>query len=214
MNPIQLIKNDHRTVKSLFRKFERASQSSEKQRIGQEIIEELSVHATVEEELVYPVLRADKRIEDAVLNAMEEHHAVKLTLRELDKMKATDERYDAKMHVVMESIENHIEVEETDLLPRLEKLLDTEQSNKLAQRIVAMKNLAPNHPHPKAPDTPPGGFVAGMVAKVLDVGKDVVRGVTSPDKARGHRRVRARAKSMTSKVASGRSRSAGRRSRA
>ena len=199
MNPTNLLKQDHRTVKALFRRFERASKQSEKQRIGEEIIEELSVHAIIEEQLVYPLIRADKRMEELVLNALEEHNTVKLVLAELDKMKADDERYDAKMHVVSESVEMHIEEEEGELLPRLDKLLGAEEKTELARKIVAMKQAVPNHPHPAAPDTPPGGLVAGLVAKLLDAAKDIARGVTSPDKARGHRRVRSRAKAEAAK---------------
>jgi hemerythrin superfamily protein len=194
MNPSNLLKQDHRAVKALFRKYERARQTSEKQRIGEQIVEELSVHATIEEQIVYPILRADKRIESSVLDAIEEHHAVKLVLAELDKMKAGDERYDGKIHFVTEAVETHIEEEEGELLPRLEKLLDDEQRRIVVDAMVTMKRTAPNHPHPLAPDTPPGGLVAGIVAKVLDMGKDLLRGVTNSDKARGHREVRGRAK--------------------
>jgi hemerythrin superfamily protein len=196
MDPIKLIKEDHRTVKALFRKFERATKASEKQEIGEEIIEELSVHASVEEQLVYPVLRSSGRIEESVLNAYEEHHAVKLVLAELDKMKVSDERYAAKMHVVSESTEMHIEEEESKLLPALEKILDEDRSDELARAMIALKQVAPNHPHPMAPDAPPAGFVASAFAKVADMGKDLLRGVTNTDKARGHRQVRARAKSL------------------
>jgi hemerythrin superfamily protein len=156
MNPSNLIKQDHRTVKTLFRKFERAKTSSEKQRIGQEIIEELSIHAIIEEQLVYPVIRADKRMEESVLNALEEHGVVKHVLAELDKMNVDDERYDAKMHVVTESVEMHIEEEEGELLPRLDKLLASAEKAELARKIVELKQMAPNLPHPAAPDTPPG----------------------------------------------------------
>jgi hemerythrin-like domain-containing protein len=188
-------------VKALFRKFERARSKSEKQKLGQEIIEELSVHAMIEEQLVYPALRSNKRMEESILNAYEEHHAVKLVLAELDKMDAGDERYDAKVHVVTEAVEMHIEEEEEELLPALERLLSDEQSKDLAERMMQMKEAAPNHPHPMAPDTPPAGIVAGMVGKVVDVGKDLVRSVANGDKAAGHRRVRGRAKSMKSKPA-------------
>jgi hemerythrin superfamily protein len=194
MNPAQLLKRDHRTVKALFRKLERASRRSEKQRLGQEIIEELSVHATIEEQLVYPLLRErGRRLEDPLLNALEEHHAVKLTLAELDKMTADDERYDAKMHVVQEVVEMHIAEEEKELLPRLAKLLDREERRQLGAAIRSMKLGAPNHPHPMAPDTPPGNLIAGMAARLIDGGKDVLRGITNEDKARGSRRVKRRA---------------------
>jgi hemerythrin superfamily protein len=207
MDPIKLIKQDHRAVKALFRKFERAGKRSEKQKLGEEIIEELSVHAAIEEQLVYPAIRANKRMEESVLDAMEEHHAVKLLLAELDKMNVDDERYDAKMHVVTESVEMHIEEEEGRLLPALEKQLDSDKRQNLARQMVAMKDAGPNHPHPLAPDTPPAGMVAGAMAKVVDVGKDLVRGITNGDKEQGHRRVRARAKNTTSRAATRRGRS-------
>src|SRR5437016_5652566 len=112
MDPVKLIKQDHRTVKGLFRKFEAASKRPERQKLAEEIIEELSVHAAIEEQLLYPMLRArDERIEESVLNALEEHHAMKLVLAELDDMDIDEERYCAKMHVVQESVESHIEEE-------------------------------------------------------------------------------------------------------
>lgn len=192
-DPVKLIKEDHQTVKKLFRRFEAATRKSQRQQLAQEIIEELSVHATIEEQLVYPALRRSKKLEEPVLDALEEHHTVKLVLAELDKMDADDERFDAKMHVVQESVEHHIEMEERDLLPRLHRALDRKQLEQLAARMVQMKGAAPNQPHPRAPDTPPGNFVAGAFAKVADLGRDVMHKVTNRDRARGHRQVRARA---------------------
>src|SRR5262245_31657397 len=125
MHPVQLIKRDHRTVKGLFRKFEKTDRRAERQKLGQEIIEELSIHAAIEEQLVYPALRArDQRLDDSVLDALEEHHAVKLVLAELDNMTTEDERYAAKMHVVQEAVEMHIEEEEKKLLPRFGVIFD------------------------------------------------------------------------------------------
>jgi DUF438 domain-containing protein len=194
-SPASLLIRDHRTVKGLFRKFEKASNKSERQRLGEEIIEELSVHALLEEQLIYPIVRErDARLAESVLEALEEHHAVKLTLAELDKMDTDDERYAAKMHVVKEAIETHIEEEESKLLPRLDSLLDAEEAKAISQQMESLRRTAPNHPHPLAPDTPPGGMVAGIVAKVSDVGKDLVRKVTHKEKAQGHRRVVARAR--------------------
>jgi hypothetical protein len=143
----------------------------------------------MEEMLVYPLLRMrDKRLDDDVLEALEEHHVAKATLAELDKMKVSDERYEAKMTVLREAIEHHIEEEEENLLPRLEKMLEPEEAEALAAEMVAGKMAAPDHPHPMAPDTPPGNVITGALAKILDTGKDVVRKVTSPAKAQGHRR--------------------------
>ena len=200
MELVRLIRQDHRTVKSLFRKFRQASRRAEKEKIGQQIIEELSVHAVLEEQLVYPLLREEGRLEGPILDALEEHHAVKLVLAELDGMTPEDERYDAKIHVVQESVEMHIEEEEAKLLPRLEKLLGPEQSRALADTMREMKLTAPNHPHPGAPDTPPGNVVAGLAAKMMDAGKDAVRGVTNMHKAQGSRLVKQRARAAQRKA--------------
>ena len=214
MDPVKIIKQDHRTVKSLFRQFERADRRADKQKLAEEIIEELSIHATIEEQLVYPLLReAEKRLERPVLNALEEHHAAKLVLAELDKMKVDDERYDAKMHVVREAVEMHIDEEEETLLPRLDKILDDDMRSTLAEAMIAAKSSVPNHPHPAAPDTPPAGMIAGLVAKVMDAGKDMVRKVTNGDKTAGHRRVKRRAAATAGKLTrrqSGRSKTAAR----
>jgi hemerythrin superfamily protein len=212
MDPIQLIRKDHATVKALFRRFEKADRTSERQKLGQEIIEELSVHAVIEEQLIYPLLRErEVRLEDRVLNALEEHHAVKLVLAELDTLDADHERYRAKVHVVRESVEMHIEGEEAKLLPRLEAALDADESKSLAEAMLRLKEIAPNYPHPSAPDTPPGLSIAGLIAKLTDSGKDVLRQLTSPDKAAGHRSVQRRVSSATAKTRRRPARTAARR---
>jgi hemerythrin superfamily protein len=195
MDVVKLIRQDHRFVRSLFRKFRGADRRTQKQKLGQQIIEELSVHAVVEEQLVYPLLRErEKRLEAPVLDALEEHHAMKLVLAELDRMTPEDERYEAKLHVVQEAVEMHIEEEESQLLPRLEKLFDRDERRELGGQMSELKLIAPNRPHPGAPDTPPGNVVAGLAAKMFDAGRGVVRGVTNMQKAQGSRRVQARAR--------------------
>ena len=194
MNPIQLLKQDHRTVKGLFRKFESATRTADKQKLGQEIIEELSIHAALEEQLIYPLIREHVgRAEDSVLNALEEHHAVKVILSELDGMNADHERYDAKMHVVKESVEMHIEEEEKKLLPRLDALLGDDDRRMLAESMLELKPAVSNHPHPSAPDTPSAQVLGGMLSLVADAGKDVVRRITSQEKSSAHRSVTRRA---------------------
>ena len=202
MNPIQLIKQDHRTVKGLFRRFQSADRHSEKQKLGQEIIEELSVHAAIEEQLIYPLLRArGQRMEEAVLNALEEHHAVKLVLAELDKLTADHERYEAKMHVVCESVEMHIEEEESKLLPRLDAALDADDRKMLAESMLKMKQTAPNHPHPDAADTPPSGIMAGLLAKLTDSGNGRrAQDHRTPTRPRGTERVTRRASATRSRA--------------
>ena len=183
MDPIKLIKQDHRTIRRLFRTFEQTSKRSDRQKIAEEIIEELSIHAAMEEQLLY-----------SVLNALEEHHTAKLLLAELDAMKVDHERYAAKMHVLKEAIETHIAEEEESLLPRVEKAFDRDEQRAMAEAILAIKQVAPTHPHPGAPDVPPKNVLAALLAKLSDASKDLVRTLVEGDKAEGHRRVRDRAK--------------------
>ncbi|HTM20654.1 MAG TPA: hemerythrin domain-containing protein [Kofleriaceae bacterium] len=193
-DPVKLIKDDHRHVKGLFRRFERASRKSQKQEIAGEIVEELSRHAAVEEQLIYPLLRkVDRSLEKDILHALEEHHMAALVLLEIDKMGPDDERFEAKMGVLKEAIQEHIEDEESDLLPRLARMLDKEHAAKLARAILELKAKAPNHPHPTSPMMP-GNPLTGVVAKVSDAGKDLVRKVTDRDRTRAHDKVRQRVK--------------------
>ena len=199
MKASKLLKQDHRTVKTLFRKFERTKGVDARQKLAEEIIAELSVHAVLEEQLVYPMLReGDKRLDGKVLEALEEHHVAKLTLAELDKMKVEDERFAPKMRVLREAVEHHVAEEEERLLPRLDSLLSADQDEALAQALVELRQSAPRHPHPMAPDTPPGNGVAGMLARVLDAGKDLASSVTSRARAAGQRAVGRRVKAIAS----------------
>ena len=93
-----MLKDDHRTVEQLFKRFEKAGDRAytEKRKIVDRIVEDLAKHAAIEEQLFYPVARATvDGTEDIVLESLEEHHIVKWVLAELDGMDATAERFDA-----------------------------------------------------------------------------------------------------------------------
>ena len=194
MDAIQLVKQDHRAVEQLFKQFERAEKAEKKadmRRAVEKVVKELSIHAAIEEQILYPALRrADESIEDEVLEALEEHHLVKLTLLELDKMSPEDERYRAKMTVLIESVRHHVEEEESDLLPRLSKAFPPRDRKEMGALLEEAKKAAPTHPHPGAPDTPPGNLIAGGLSALLDRGRDALREAT--DKGRKLARGRAR----------------------
>lgn len=178
MDAIKLLTQDHRQVERLFKEYERAGDRAHtsKGRIAEAVVRELSIHASIEEQFLYPTARAlSEKLDDQVLAALEEHHVAKATLAELDQMSPTDERFDAKMTVLMESIRHHVDEEETDLFPELRKLMAPEELAVLGEAMGAAKKTVPTHPHPMAPDTPPGNVVSGALAKILDSGKDLVR---------------------------------------
>ena len=186
MDAIAVLKRDHEEVERLFRQFEKLTERAHrsKQKIVMKIIRELAIHAAVEEMLFYPAVRTAalkanvrtlKEAADTVLESLEEHHVVKWTLSELEKMKPEDERYDAKVQVLMESVRHHVEEEQEQLFPKARRLLGDDLLFELGDRIEKAKKIAPTRPHPRAPDEPPGNLVAGTMAAVMDRAKDMVR---------------------------------------
>ena len=113
---IALIKADHRKVEQLFREFEEAGDRAykTKQDLVADVIKELEVHATIEEETYYPAVEAKARKDgkDLVAEAVEEHHVVKILLGELRSMSSEDEAFDAKVTVLMENVRHHVQEEE------------------------------------------------------------------------------------------------------
>ncbi|MFY0573654.1 hemerythrin domain-containing protein [Cystobacter fuscus] len=112
-----------------------------------------------------------------MLEALEEHHVAKWTLNEIERMSPEDERFDAKVTVLMENIRHHVKEEETELFPKLERLMAKAELNALGAALEQAKTLAPTHPHPMSPDTPPGNVISDALAKILDMGRDAAREV-------------------------------------
>jgi hypothetical protein len=142
------------------------------------IIEELSIHAAVEEQLFYPVTRAAvPETEDVALESLEEHHIVKWVLSELDDMSPEDERFDAKVTVLIENVRHHVKEEEEEYFPMVRAGLGRHALRDLGDAMVAAKKVAPTHPHPRSPDTPPGNLAVGTAAGVADRVGDTVNGM-------------------------------------
>lgn len=180
MDAITMLKDDHKAVEQLFKRFENAGARAhvEKREIVDRIIEELSVHAAVEEQLFYPVARATvPDTEDVALESLEEHHIVKWVLSELETMGPEDERFDAKVTVLIENVRHHVEEEEQEFFPKVRDELGRNALSDLGEAMAAAKKVAPTHPHPRSPDTPPGNLVMGTAAGVADRVGDTVSGL-------------------------------------
>jgi hemerythrin superfamily protein len=176
MDAITLLKQDHKTVEKLFKQFEKTTQPAQQRRIAEKVIEELSVHAAIEEMVFYPAVRERvPEAEDTVLEALEEHHVAKWVLSELEDMKPDHERFKAKMMVMIESVRHHVKEEESELFPEVRKVIKRKEMAELGEALEKAKKAAPTSPHPRAPDTPPGNLVAGAAAGVLDKAKSKVK---------------------------------------
>src|SRR5215207_3443512 len=109
---IALLKQDHREVEELFEKFEKASGDGRKQKIAEDICLELTVHAQIEEEIFYPACEG-KVDEDLLKESFVEHDGAKILIAEIEGGSGeTDDFFDAKLKVLQEQIEHHVDEEE------------------------------------------------------------------------------------------------------
>lgn len=166
-----MLKQDHETVEKLFKRFEKAGPKAykEQREVVDRIIEELSVHAAIEEQVFYPVTRATiAEVEDVALESLEEHHIVKLLLSELEKMDPANERFKAKVKVLIENVRHHVSEEEQDYFPKVRAALGRNDLQEMGEAMAEAKRSAPTRPHPHAPDEPPANVLVGAASAVVD----------------------------------------------
>jgi hemerythrin superfamily protein len=181
VDALTLLKQDHREVAQLFTRFERAGDdaSRTKQRLVEGMIAALSRHAGIEELVFYPAVRREVAGTDSdVLEALEEHHVVKFLLHELEGLAPVDERFDAKVAVLIESVRHHVKEEEHGLFPKVRKRLGRARLLDIGDELRAAKSRVPTRPHPSSPDEPPANAIVGGAVAVIDrartAGKKVV----------------------------------------
>ncbi|MEO3873753.1 hemerythrin domain-containing protein [Nonomuraea sp. B12E4] len=149
MDAIVLLKEDHKTVEALFKRFEKAGERAhaEKRKLVDTITKELVTHAYIEEEIFYPAARAKvPETTDHVLESVEEHHVVVWMLAELKELDPADERFTAKVTVLMENVRHHVQEEEQDWFPQVRAAMGRKESQELGERMTAAKADAPAEP--------------------------------------------------------------------
>jgi hemerythrin superfamily protein len=121
---IELLMDDHKKVKKLFKEFEKLAKAEDvdgKVEIANQICEELTVHTTIEEEIFYPAAREAIGEEDMMNEAIVEHASAKDLIAQIQEMSGDDEMYDAKVKVLSEYIDHHVEEEEKEMFPKAKK---------------------------------------------------------------------------------------------
>jgi iron-sulfur cluster repair protein YtfE (RIC family) len=119
---VSLLMADHRKVEDLFKQYEKAkANETKKQAIFQQINAELKIHMAIEEEIFYPASRPFVDEQETVNEAEVEHASAKDLMKQLEAMSPSDDYYDAKVKVLSEMIEHHVEEEETEYFPELRK---------------------------------------------------------------------------------------------
>jgi hemerythrin-like domain-containing protein len=137
MDCITMLKKDHQKAESLFKEFERSpkSQKRARRRIVKNIVQELARHADLEEQIFYPAVKEATKKDGPVLQALEEHELVKQLLQDLEKMEPEQERFEAKVVVLISQIRAHVKEEERVLFPMVRRALKQPQLNELGERL-------------------------------------------------------------------------------
>jgi hemerythrin superfamily protein len=177
IDAVSVLEGDHRSVEELFRRFEGSRDPAEQGRLFRRISRELSIHAAVEEQLVYPRLRAVLERgarEPEVLAALEEHHVAKVALAEIGALPPTHPRFEAKVHVLVANVRGHVAEEERALFPALRRHVGKDDLEALAAELLRARLIAPTRPHPAAPDEPPATLFVGLAAGAYDRSRDAL----------------------------------------
>jgi hemerythrin superfamily protein len=136
MDAITLLKRQHREVSGLFERFHKARTGKQKREIFEEIGDSLAIHAAIEEKHFYPSVKK-RATADLLQEAVEEHLQIKRVIADLLRLDPGDATFAAKVKVLQDDVEHHVEEEESDLFPKVRKLFDTEDLESLAEAMQA-----------------------------------------------------------------------------
>ena len=172
---VALLVQDHQEVKRHFAAFETADRQ-EWWGMFEDLVNELVRHEVAEEEIVFPEARKVVPNGDAIIDArISEQSEAEELLSKMEKGGAKDPDFPAHLTKLRQAVLTHAEAEEKTVFDALAQNLDRERLEKLGDRYEMAKKAAPTHPHPHAPDTPPGNMALGPVAALADRFRDAIR---------------------------------------
>ncbi len=151
MNAIDLLKQQHREVEELFEEFEQAGEGAKKtkEKLCQQIGDALAVHATIEEKIFYPESKQENT-EELLRESVEEHLAVKKLLADIMQSDLDDPQFDAKIKVLKEQVEHHVEEEERELFPLVSQSCSEEDLEDMGNRMQEMADELEDEGQPRA----------------------------------------------------------------
>jgi hemerythrin-like domain-containing protein len=139
MDAIELLKADHEKVAELFEQVEQAEGTKEQWILFGKIKQELEVHTHIEETVFYPKLQQYGELEDMVAEAFEEHKQVKTLIREIEGLVEDSDKLAAKLKVMGDNVEHHVEEEENDMFPEVRNVMSEEELEELGAQLQAAK---------------------------------------------------------------------------
>jgi iron-sulfur cluster repair protein YtfE (RIC family) len=142
VNALDLIKTDHDKMKDLLEEALDTDQPRERVDLLHQIRSELMAHERMEEDIFYPALREYAKAKEIVLEGYEEHHVIDMILDELLDVPEESEQWKAKLKVLQENIEHHIEEEEGEMFKKAKQAFEKEQLEELGQKMQATKQAS------------------------------------------------------------------------
>lgn len=133
MNAVDFLKQQHQQVKQLFEQFK--SSEDDAQGIVRQLCDNLVIHDKLEHDILYPALLKHEETKDIVLEGLEEHHLMKIVLKQLASLDATDESYKAKVTVLQELVQHHIEEEESEMFKQAKQVLGDETLSRMGEQM-------------------------------------------------------------------------------
>jgi hemerythrin-like domain-containing protein len=141
VDALSLLKEDHDKVKEMLEKLDQTTEQAVKTReeVFSKLTSDLAVHEAIEEELLYPALKEHAESRDIALEAWEEHHLVNVIVGEISETPFDDETWAAKLTVMKENLEHHIEEEEGELFKQARDVIGPEGLEELGRQMAARK---------------------------------------------------------------------------
>jgi hemerythrin superfamily protein len=175
MNVVDLILTDHREIEQLLKSFESVPADGREDYFCH-VVQELVRHEVAEEQVIYPALSKDAPGgKDQAAQRIAEQSKAERMLADMEKLDKKSQDFAAKVIQLREAVLEHATAEESQAFPLLRQSEDSDKLEAMAGRYQSAKAAAPTHPHPHAPDTPPGNMILGPVAAVADRIRDAIR---------------------------------------
>jgi hemerythrin superfamily protein len=172
---VDLLQADHEQVKALFSDTAAAAPGV-REDLWCHLVTELVRHEVAEEVVVYPAIRSDAPDgAHEVEPRLEEQAEAEQKLAEMEKMSVDSPEFSAALSELQRDVLLHAQAEEVHIFPLLRSLEGNDTLLAMGARYEKAKASAPTHPHPHAPDTPPGNKVLGPIAAMFDKARDAAK---------------------------------------
>jgi hemerythrin superfamily protein len=172
---VDLLQEDHEQVKALFGQLTSSPPEARKD-LFCHLVTELVRHEVAEEVVVYPAIRSDAPDGSAeVKPRLQEQSEAEQKLAKMEKLDPTTPEFASELAELRAAVLAHAQAEEMNIFPLLRALEGDEKLLEMGAKYERAKSSAPTHPHPHAPNTPPGNKILGPIAALFDKARDAAR---------------------------------------